>query len=716
MEKSKRDEGMALIAVMAVIIILVGAASLVLQLSATASRSTSFAVTDLQLHEAGKSGVDATVDYLWSGYLDSQDEGKPGTVTTYFEYVDGIVPNDGSKVDLLSRISTSKDLAIPGGATVTAVTASRTDDAAAAYFEITVVASLGDVERTSRQSVRIGGALVNAPEFALLANNINCILCHANISSGERLNNTESDNFNSFDRVKMGSLETLMISTLYLGGGDFTSHGNFDGTVYTRGDVVDFDGSPIDEAGVAASHLTSSTLNDDGTILQDASGNTTNASPAIAGLDADGLPIPGGNMYLDYPADEAEMTDGILPTEFPSPFSDEDGDKILSDAEFQPFLDDADGNISGGVVYGVSEGSTYGDVSLPTSSNGAAAALSGGGTYDGNVILVGTDAAPIEIDGTVVIDGDLVIQGKVKGLGELMVRGNIYVTGDVTYADDTSYGVASDGTINGLAVKAGGNILMGDYQTRSGIENPANRNSFMKAGHIQVREADPGHTDNKGVPDGYFNPKAVDTGAWATGADEHWMSFTSVELAMFNSMEIDKALADSSYTPRLYQLNDDNDFPDKPFAVEWLGGNITSKRYNNGDFAIVDKSIMDRAVVQTMEPKDNWISNDTLRQIWYEDEMSRSPGDKFTFDGLLYTNNAIFGIVRNELFHGSNTHGQFELRGALLAPDVGMLVPGRNFSVPKAGFDLIYDRRVQQFVRIPNSSIVDVDRLIFRNV
>ncbi|MEZ6195675.1 MAG: hypothetical protein R3F20_08085 [Planctomycetota bacterium] len=51
----------------------------------------------------------------------------------------------------------------------------------------------------------------------------------------------------------------------------------------------------------------------------------------------------------------------------------------------------------------------------------------------GNIVLIGTTANPIEIDGTVVVRGDVIIKGVVTGQGVIYAGGNVFVADDVTY-------------------------------------------------------------------------------------------------------------------------------------------------------------------------------------------------------------------------------------------------------------------------------------------
>ncbi len=102
------------------------------------------------------------------------------------------------------------------------------------------------------------------------------------------------------------------------------------------------------------------------------------------------------------------------------------------------------------------------------------------GVYDGNLILVGTDANPIEIDGPVVVTGDVLIKGKVKGQGVIYAGRNVHILGNVEYVDPPSwpkpdYSPADTDTANAnkdfLGLAAKGNVIIGDY-TDSAWDSP----------------------------------------------------------------------------------------------------------------------------------------------------------------------------------------------------------------------------------------------------
>ena len=575
--------------------------------------------------------------------------------------------------------------------------------------------------------MRISGAPFAGFAFAVLANNINCILCHAEFQSLDVYRNADTELYGSFDRIKVASLESLMIRTSE----DIDSHTA--GTVYTRGEVYNQAGTQFTSSTLASSTLKSYAFSsDDGKITQDGStGEMAEVSLDVAGTDSEGLLDQFANLYLNYPEDSDLMTDGELPTSFPAPYPDDDEDRYVDDSEFAQIVNSAGGTITSGVAYGVPDGTTYSGTSLPTASNSALAGLADG-SYDGNVILVGTENDPITIDGKVAIDGDLVVSGFVKGKGQLQVRGNVYVVGDVTYADASGeFGVASDGTTNALAVSAGGSILMGDYLTIRAKENEGYRSSSNSAskfidtrsetnivtcsdgttkdiGYFAEGVSDPGWsmtTSTTSTTTVGFGPwKRTITTTSTTGED--MCSFTTSELMLFNAMEHERAAADSSYTPRYYRIR-----PTQPI-YEYTGAGEHTTSYDCTDVSIITD--LSSATILDLSPDDYWISEDQLRQIWWDDEMTRpDSGRPFQFDGLLYSNNCIFGLTRSKDRHKSNTYGQMTIRGAIVAADLGMLVPGKDFSTVRDALCLYYDKRVADFLTVEDTTEVVFTRLTY---
>lgn len=97
---------------------------------------------------------------------------------------------------------------------------------------------------------------------------------------------------------------------------------------------------------------------------------------------------------------------------------------------------------------------------------------------DGNVTLVGTEAAPIELTGDVYVGGDLVIKGWYKGVGSIYVAGRIYipanlraVTSVFPYPDDAASALAAAKDLvkarkgDALGLATAESIFLGDLKT-----------------------------------------------------------------------------------------------------------------------------------------------------------------------------------------------------------------------------------------------------------
>lgn len=741
MHNRRREEGMALLLVVLAIIVILGAVTVIFERVHTAKLRTDEAVTSARLDEAVKAGVDIAIEQVWNQYVIGNGN-TTGNLASYLLFADGLVPNNedsdgsgdmnGAEYDAngdgaftsnpggVNLITEDDNFTLPSGERIVGVNLARMDDVTGSTFTITVTAGVGGRSRTGIQTVRVSGQPFRGFEFGILANNINCILCHAEINSLDLVRNTDPSQYGTFDRVKIAALESLMIRT------NENISTEVAGTTYTRGSVYNHAWSPLSAANIASSnfkgyHFSSS----NGKITQNSTGGLTTTNLVNASTNADGKLQQFANLYLNYPTNENEMTDGTLPVNFPAPFPDDDGDRSVNQDEFDKVINSANGSITfeldpsqiggsvtAGVAFGVPEGSTYSGSSLPTSSNSALQDLQTSGTYDGNLILIGTDSDPIVIDRKVAVNGDLIIKGKVKGWGQIYAKGNVYVVGDVTYADAPGeFGVASDGTTNGFALTAGGSIMMGDYLTIRGKQHTADNSKYPAGGFIDMRAANRTQTlTRSGQPNethaiGYFDSGVVDTGA-AQGSQPQ-MSFTSSELMLFNRREYEKAQADPTYRPRYYRLK-----PSAP-VYRYTSSDEHTVKYNES--GVVTITNLDNATVHTLNPKNYWVSEDQLRNFWYADEMTRpSSGRAWQFDGLLYSNNSIFCITRSSGRHNSNTRGRMVVRGGIVSADLGMFVPGPDFSAPRTALQLYYDKRVANFLRVEDTTRVTFRRLTYR--
>lgn len=742
-QRQRHEEGMALVLVVLAIIVILGAVTVVFSRVQTAKLRTDEVVFSTRLDEAVKAGVDLAIEQVWNQYLENNGN-TTGNLASYLVFADNLVPNnedidgnghqDSGEFDSngdgtftsnpggVDLVTEGDNLTLNTGEQILGVNLARTDDVTGTVYTITVTARIAGRTQTGTQTVRVSGAPFRGFEFGILANNVNCIMCHAEINSLDLFRNTDPTQYGSFDRVKMAALESLMIR---LGENISTEVA---GTTYSRGVIYNESWAPLSAGQIASSNFKGYQFSStNGKLTQNGSGQMTVTNLANAGLDSNGKPVQFANLYMNYPTEEQNMTDGTLPVDFPAPFPDDDGDKMVDQEEFDKVINSANGSITfqldpsliggsvtAGVAFGVPDGSTYAGASLPTASNSALASLQSDGTYDGNLILIGTDSDPIVIDRKVAVNGDLMIKGKVKGWGQIYAKGNVYVMGDVEYADAPGeFGVADDGTTNGFALTAGGSIMMGDYLTIRAKQHTADTAKYPAGGFIDMRTANKNVTLTKsGQPNethaiGYFDSGVVDTGV-AQGSQPQ-LSFTSSEIMLFNRREYEKAQADPSYKPRYYRLK-----PSAPVYRYSASDEHTVKYNESGVQTISDLS---NAAVHDLNPKNYWVSESQLRNFWYADEMTRpSSGREWKFDGLLYSNNSIFAITRSSGRHKSNARGRMVLRGGVVSADLGVLVPGPDFSAPRTAFQLYYDKRVANFLRVEDTTRVAFRRLTYRPV
>jgi len=766
------QSGMAMIFTLMAIIVIAGTLAVAMTRSQSTKTQTDHALDEIILEEAAQAGIDIVTRDLWRQYLDTSgnttrnwasyraylnstlnipinedlngngemDSGEDGNGNGEFDVPSGV--NAGG-VEMLDEPFTFQYDENDNArlADVTSVRISRFDGISHSWLTVRSTAEINGKTKTAVQVLEVGAPTRNHAQFAILANNISCILCHADILSLDLERNNDPDMFNSFDRIKVASLESILVRRN-------GANSDLAGTLYTRGRVYDDRGNDYGETGLSNTSFNGfkhSTEN--GKIVQDGSGNMTSVSLEAADTTPDGDLEQFANLYLDYPLEESEQTDGSLPNSFPAPYPDEDNDRMVDDDEFLAIKNTADGSISfesggddqggsitAGVAHGVPDGEMYmGDAMPATSTTDAVNALQTEGFYEGNLILKGTDDDPINIDGTVAIDGDLVIEGPIKGEGQLLVRGNTYVVGDVTYADGTEFGVAEDGTENAFAIVSGGSVMMGDFTTIRGVNHSSrtgDKYPRWQKHSIDVRQENVvGYEDrngsNEALPYGYFDQYSTDPNTTDPAVLDNrpgkQFSFTMSELQLFNKLELDKALEDPDYTPRFYGLRESQ--PDNIFIFDTTKANNEEHAvqydykgvYDLKEYLLefgLDPDIAvpqeqgGRAAFHYLTPKNGWLPEDTLRQIWYDDEMTRpSSGRPFKFDGLLYSNNSIFSIVRSDTRHNSNSEGEMIMRGGIIAADLGIFVPG--------GLDLMYDPRVERFIELRDANEVTYQRLAF---
>jgi hypothetical protein len=746
---------MALLLALAAILVILSAVTLVMSKVHFANKNTDFAIDRALLDEVCKAGIDYGVQQLWGGFLAWLPEGEDATLSNYHSFLETelqLLNNEhGADSDGDGVVETadpiSFDLSGVSGAVfergvqLTSVVCERTDDISGMNIAVTARAAMGDQVRELQQRLRVGGRLFKGFDYAVFANNINCLVCHLDVKP---LGWNDPAAYGTHNRVKVACLEDLMVNVCTANFGYAESH--IAGSVYTRGRVGHIDSTvanpkPITEADLNnyANNFSSYQYDAYGKIIQNPANGSMYQDPFTMVDCAGKTELVGdeknASFYLNYP-EEATVEDnpygwdGRLPDGFPYPYPE----------DFSYVTNSATGALSGfGAI--VPEGTQYNGGST-TGLGYPSSVVTIDGSVDGNVFLYGTSAHPIDLGSptgdqpnNIAINGDLVITGVVKGFGNIQVKGNIYVLGDVTYENEDF-----TGTNNGLALTAGKSIMIGDYLTRRGYnftspnwQDPhdgimnLNFANASKSTSMTQRVSGRNFTTTKDC--GYWTANAVDLGKapgtrWSAGEDI--MSFSMCEIVEFNQMEYYKWQQDSSYTPRFYRVRDKdssgNPMPvyrfDREESLQQLASyplykkqhpyhyhNYTASSLAPGIHQITPAELPANAQFCDLNPQNTWMTEEQLRQFYWKDIQTRIPTKRpVLFDGLLYSSNAIFCVSQGSN-HSSTTEGKMRIRGAMCAADLGVL----------SAYDLqvLYDPRVDTFLRVEDRTQVTFTRGLY---
>lgn len=758
-----------------------------LQASLNGSRVVNYQGDEFRLTSAVESTATLATEEVWSNWLQSRDaingpndsHGHPKFgIIAFQEYLDGIGITVNNNISVPPTLDDALQhgtdmlttVGIPGAVignpefdevNVDQIRILRVDDVENIKLYVTVSASTnrgqGIINPVLNRAIQLVYTIepqtFDGFDYGILTNNVNCIFCHTVVDSADRYYNTDPALHGTFDKVKVGSLEALSLRDSGDGNAainDWDADSFLAGTMYVRGKALDHHGTPI--SNWADQTLASAQFDAHGLLAQDSYGGmtTTNMSPA------GNPPTPGENLYIDYPTDYSQMVDGNLPTAFPPPIPDNGGidpgtglpvsaganNRVIDPEEFFAASQNAEGAITAGIInvsdptFVIDNVAEYADalfngnqVSLPSVNSG-------------NVILSGTAANPITIDGTVAIDGDLVINGYIKGEGSLVVSGNIYIPTDLQYLDGQTYlpgdtpgspsgprtfGISQDGTTNALGLVSGSNIMIGDYLKPSIFTSPnawdiingsaADDFNFVLA-ELSI------FNRNEWTKTQEFLPASV---AEANGPPANW-SATNPNF-------------DPNYLPRYYQFGDGNEIPIYNKAdMYWdsVNGAWQQTReapitWDPSAMTIVDPSdtsnpiLYDQvsgdmvAVLSSVTPSDGWITNAMQKRAIEYFEANRIVGASapFGIDALLYTNNAIFGISHRSDAQG----GSLLINGSMVCSDLGVLSPGKRdhanlFEHPpgspyRVGLRLNYDARTKDMLNVVNPNQVTIKRTLW---
>jgi hypothetical protein len=728
-------------------------------------RNAAGALRTTQAQLAAEAGLEQAVDEVWYKVWNGD---PPSTMAAYREKADEAFPDGKVKYfpDGTSFTSFSNDDNEGYRVEIT-----RADDPnhPGVHFIVHATGRLagGKTVRYLAQDFYVSPGIFQGFDFALLTNNANCILCHTDIKSVDAFKSNPTQK-TPWNKARVGVLDTLQIRF----GQDVPNNpkSKIAGTIYLRGNFIGTGGQDITDK------IGETTLS---TSLEPGSEQIVGSNYGSFSITDCQIPMRCGtnhNFYKNYP-DAAKVNkpltgggyggkwpDGPLPDHFPLPVPDTNGDRIIDDGEWQAAvdnsisgkdLDNPKGSITGSAkVYTANQtvtSSGWATVSNTTIKSGA---CTGSQSINDvcNVILDG-HTTPLDIEGTVYINGDVIIRGKIKGSGKIVARGNVYVEGDLQYAC-TGNSICTDegdwqdpSKLPKFALAAGGNMLIGDYETPRYAD--FTKSSVLETGAPQcVSSCGTDHAKNS-TP-----------------------GFSWREINLFNRLEIKKWLANSDYTPRLYAfrqkslttcaagdevknscdtngLSNSIDFWNNPSTEgkdayndpgyikiargcltnvdECPSGGIDFKINSTSEPRTAEEiqAMLKQAAIYNLSPTDNWISEESLKELWAEGFQNNSTrGQKaLRTDGMLYSANAIFELSRppdEPAPEGAQakTGGQWDLRGALIAADTGILTPGPKTSGMTnydssgiVGLSLYHDDRLSDFLKIRDKQ----DAKLFRS-
>lgn len=737
----RREEGFALVTAIAFLVIIGVLASTVLILATSNRQQAAGLIRTTQAQYVAEAGIERVVNDYYYQPISGITNASTRTLKRYRDALDSMgfvkdVPltNISGQIPYGSGYATYKVSVTRKDDDGKAVGAGglnpTTNTGASTSLIVTSVGTLPDnTKRVLTQTLIVSSDLFKGFDYALLSNNVNCIFCHAKVTSIEDAYAARpTTDQGRLDKVKVATLESLEVRT----GSANTFVG---GTIYTRGDFL------CDSAG-GSTGCTGKSVTNPGVVdvkTYDLNNNKvgTNANTALAGNQncAVNTCTVGQNFYQNYP--KGGGADGDVPNDFPLPVADENGNRFIDDNEWQAAIsDDTGGSLTGGTI-GVSQ---LGKKITDRGAYSGAAQVSTTDSVDGvraNLVLTGSDTSPLNINGTLYVDGDVVISGRVKGAGKIVARGNIYVVGDLQYdctdtqqKRDCDYSQTS--TLPQFGLVAGGNISVGDYTTPkthygatdastfgsddtailsdSTIVEPRYKNANNKNSTAKMPQVSGGDATVKST-----SGKTIKLSAVAPG-------FVAGEVAVFNKNELAKWNNDKTYKPRFYKLRDSDDYP-----FYYTGTGEAPGTYN--DVKDVPPAAINAGVTISVSPNDDWISENKLKQMWIDNieapsraslsQVSNKPRGSRTdqnkplqIDGLLYSSNATFALARGQ----SKIQGSTVINGALVSADTGILSGGKNWQNNQRvgtgnnqinpGLSLHYDSRLRGLIKLKSALIL----------
>lgn len=556
------------------------------------------------------------------------------------------------------------------------------------------------VSRRVAEDFKIAVPQRDTTQFALLSNQAHCVFCHTQITSLEvgydaegNLNALEgltpqerSNIFKNKARIRVGILESLLSDRIH------EMKSLIAGTLYSRGETNLFASNatlytvPLNKID---GHTTSRLSSDEAKVLSSAINCAAGCNQRLE------------VAYRNYPL---QGPDGELP-QFPSLIADDNQNRLIEHSEWRSTVSrNGSGLLKGGIKKRVDTtplGTLILNADRSTGLKNASATLSSAESVDGvaaHLVLEGSVSSPLVLSGNLYVNGDVIIHGRVTGDGKIVARGNIYIAGDIIYACDQDsrdiYWSSSEQTICNygqpdtlprLGLVAGKSIMLGNYMMPnlsavSAPEDHLTRQSFAATSPEDVSR--------------WF----IDAGQPLSASSA--LSYTMIQAALFNQQEYDRAKRDSSYTPRFYRMREDS--PVWLCASELRSKEDYCKQYIDlvnlsTSTRSEDVSILNRASLLSLTPTGSWLASADdatpektsellVRSIWVNAVETRSAQSALHVDGVLFSNNAMFGLLPKD----SKTLGKALLNGSLMIADYAFL--------PTNGLRLHHDVRLSELI------------------
>jgi hypothetical protein len=214
------ERGTILVAVLLAVFLMGTLTLLAVGTAKSVSDRLSFQKDDERLVAIGEAVLNLAIGDVWGEYV-REAGGTPGSIGQFRDHLDakGFTCPKSSPTDVTSRLRLAAGPdsgAALAGAEIHRVELARVDGEGTVLIRISVTLGFGPEDsghhsRTVERGFYISGAPFRGLEFGLLANNVNCIMCHARFDNADRFYNRDPEKYGTWPRVRVGTLESLLI-------------------------------------------------------------------------------------------------------------------------------------------------------------------------------------------------------------------------------------------------------------------------------------------------------------------------------------------------------------------------------------------------------------------------------------------------------------------------------------------------------------------------